>query len=156
MLTQARALELLSYDPATGRLVWREGAYNAGKVAGEGNGSYGRVYIDGARYKAHRVIWLMMTGSFPLEIDHANGVKSDNRFANLREANRSQNCANRGLFKNNSARRKGVSFYNGKYVARITRDGRTACLGFFDTPDEAAEAYRLASVETFGAFARAA
>ncbi len=32
---------------------------------------------------------------FPKEIDHVNGIKTDNSIENLREVNRSENCQNK-------------------------------------------------------------
>ena len=57
-------------------------------------------YLQEARhdvtdYVAHRLAWLYMTGEWPRhEIDQINLDRSDNRFCNLRPANRSQNSAN--------------------------------------------------------------
>lgn len=48
---------------------------------------------------------------------------------------------------------KGVSPKSGKYVARITLDGKTSHLGYFDTKEMAAAAYAVAASEKFGEFA---
>lgn len=89
--------------------------------------------------------------SGPLEIDHINGDRTDNRKANLRLATKAQNAHNRKQHKG----LKGVQQQRAKYVARIKLDKNTY-LGSFDTADEAHAAYVAAANEHFGAYARAA
>ncbi len=43
----------------------------------------------------HHIVWVVVYGRFPTQIDHINGDKTDNRLENLREVNRSENDANR-------------------------------------------------------------
>jgi hypothetical protein len=64
--------------------------------------------IDGRVYMAARIIWKLVHGYDPVEIDHINRVKTDNRLANLREASRADNCRNRGLLRNNTSGVSGV------------------------------------------------
>ena len=46
--------------------------------------------FEGVMFKVHRIIWKMVTGKEPVTIiDHRNTVRTDNRWANLREATRS-------------------------------------------------------------------
>ena len=97
-LTVERLRELLSYDPATGKFLWRVGrqCMRAGAVAGatEVQG-YRVIKIDGKIYKAHRLAWLYVTGEWPPEeIDHKNTDPQDNVWSNLRLATHSQNQAN--------------------------------------------------------------
>ena len=46
------------------------------------------------------------------QIDHINGIKTDNRLCNLREATRSQNQVNTPVVKNNTSGFKGVHLHN--------------------------------------------
>jgi hypothetical protein len=49
-------------------------------------GGYLRVWIDGYTFPAHRLIWLHVHACWPTYwIDHINGVRDDNRLANLRD-----------------------------------------------------------------------
>jgi hypothetical protein len=103
MLTAERLRELLDYDPETGRFIWRKDHptakhIKAGSVAGTKNGrGYWVIGVAGAKYVAHRLAWLYVTGEWPAHlVDHENGDRLDNRFANLREATDSQNNFNRG------------------------------------------------------------
>jgi hypothetical protein len=100
-LTQARLRELLSYDPETGTFIWRtrsnpRGPDLTGRRAGglDGEG-YWHIRIDGKLYGGHRLAWLWVHGRLPNgRLDHINRSQADNRIANLREANPSQNRAN--------------------------------------------------------------
>ena len=120
-LTAAYVRSILDYDPETGWFRWKwrddlrrcDNARCAGNVAGaqDGNG-YHRIRIDGRRYKAHRLAWLIVTGAWPAEqIDHRNGVRDDNRVANLREATNRENGRNGRLPRNNTSGFKGVSWH---------------------------------------------
>ena len=42
---------------------------------------------------------------------------------------------------------RGVSLHNGRYVAKIRRHGKQHHIGYFDTPEEAAEAYENKRLE---------
>lgn len=68
--------------------------------------SYGRIAVNGVSYAAHRLAWVYMTGNQPNIIDHINGLRHDNRFANLRD----------GSFSDNSRNRKEHRVRNGTYV----------------------------------------
>lgn len=155
MLTAERLREVLSYDPDTGLLTWRQTLSRravAGKVAGSlDNNGYVVVRIDRRIYKAHRLAWFLTTGAWPkTTIDHVNGAPADNRWENLREATYSQNNANRGLTARNKSGFKGVSWHsqNNKWVAHI----RNKYIGSFDSPETAHEAYCEAARAEFGGF----
>ena len=102
------------------------------------------------------VAWLYMTGRWCRpEIDHRDGDATNNRWANLRRASRSQNAAKRGRPRNNSSGFKGVSLCeSGKWRAKIRKGGRCLYLGRFATPQEAHAAYAAAARKLFGEFAR--
>lgn len=160
ILTAADARQLLHYEPETGVLVWRyqdrsrfdsEMAWRSkarffGKPAGsiQVNG-YRSICIRGRRYYAHRIAWLMMTDRWPsADVDHANGDRSDNRWGNLRAATRSQNHQNRL-----GRQTTGASWHArmGCWRAVVVVNGRQKHVGYFDTEEAAAAAYRKAKAE---------
>lgn len=106
---------------------------------------------------AHRLAFLYMTGSWPVNrVDHKDCNPLNNAFINLRQATASQNAANRGVDKRNTSGYKGVSFYKplGRWVAHIRHNYRLKSLGYFDTKEEAAEAYKKAAEAAFGDFSK--
>lgn len=166
-----RVRELLDYNPETGALIWRVDRTNgkgrilraAGSEAGgvgatSKTNSYRIIKIDGRKYLAHRIAWLIMTGSWPAKgIDHADGDGLNNRWINLREANQSQNSGNQRLSRNNTSGAKGVSWSadKGKWRAQIKVGGKARNLGYFATPEDAHAVYVDAAKKYFGEFARA-
>lgn len=89
-------------------------------------------------------------------VDHANGNALDNRRANLRPANQTQNNANQRRNKTNTSGFRGVTWHRGaaKWVAQIHVHKKNHYLGLYESPIEAARAYDEAAREHFGAFAR--
>jgi hypothetical protein len=159
-----RVRQLFDYDPEAGQLLWKERpAPNTklGAVAGSVSGSgYVYVNVDKQSYRAHRIIWLWVTGEDPGSdlVDHIDGDRLNNRFANLRRASYSQNGANYKKPRRNTSGYKGVSWSptHGKWAANIRHQGRLRWLGRFDSTEEAHAAYLKAAAELFGEFARAA
>jgi len=163
-LTAARLRSVLDYDPATGHFVWRETiASNAvvGKTAGGPKPPKGYICITlfGRRYYAHRLAWLWMTGRWPTgDVDHRNLCRADNRWANLRQASRSENRCNQRCRRDSTSGLKGVFYHKarGTWYARIAKDGRQQHLGVFPTAADAHAAYVAAAVVIHGEFARTA
>jgi hypothetical protein len=151
--------ELLSYEPETGIFRWKVARTNSNKVgdiAGYSEGRYWKIGIGKTKHYAHRLAWAMVYGEMPKQhIDHINGDKLDNRIANLRLADKSQNGANRGKQKDNTSGFKGVYWHkqNQGYAAEIRIKNKKHYLGIFDTAIAAHFAYRLAAVQCFGEFA---
>jgi hypothetical protein len=155
--------EMFSYDEESGVLHWRNGRGHkmrpmsrAGWVHKQGACMY--VEFSGRKYKVHRVIWKIVTGSDPVsEIDHINGVGTDNRWCNLRAATHLQNMRNARRRIDNESGFKGVGFHRqmNKWRARLQVDGVEKSLGLFDTAEEAHRAYLRAAKSAFGEFMRA-
>jgi len=82
-----------------------------------------------------------------MQTDHINGDRLDNRKANLRLATAAQNTQNtkRGPL-------VGVRKEGGKWAASIQANRQKTRLGTFDTPAEAAQAYRAAAEKLHGEF----
>lgn len=154
--------EVLQYDPETGVLTFKENRGSnkvKGKVAGfVRKDGYHFLSLQKKRYLGHRIIWAMMTGDWPEnQIDHIDGVRSNNKWANLRAATPSQNNANHSVRIDSKIGLKGVQIHpdTGKWRARINIAGTTKHLGLFNTPEEAHAAFVAAASKVHGAYARA-
>ena len=147
---------LLRYDPETGKLFWlprasgeldamgrsKDALWNsrfAGKEAGALCPLRRRVVgIYGKTYLAHRVIWFLVHGAWPIEIDHINGDPSDNRIVNLRSVTGAENCKNRPKPANRSSKHIGVSIHKkGRWQATCTVNGKQIYGGLYASEDEA-------------------
>lgn len=161
-LTQARLKELLHYDPETGHFTWlvKVGCVTPGRRAGtKHSGGYVQMKLDGRFYLAHRLAWLYETGSWPPDqIDHVNGIRSDNRICNLRPATPTQNCCNARVRTKSTSGYKGVCWVarDKRWMASITVNKKTEYLGYFKTAEQAHAAYVEAASRLHGKFARAA
>lgn len=162
MLTADRARELLEYSVQHRGLIWRvtRSKAKAGSLAGRPDkDGYLIIGIDGKRYKAHRVVYLMHHGAFPDgDVDHIDCDKQNNLIENLRVADASQNRCNVRLQVVNSTGFKGVHFNKNarRYRSIIKFKGETRFLGYFDNPEDAHAAYTEAANDMHGEFARAA
>jgi hypothetical protein len=153
-LLHSEVLAAVRYDAETGEFSCR---YSGQPIASTRRNGYIVIRILGGTYPAHRVAWLYSYGRWPRgNIDHADGNPSNNRLANLRECNQSQNMANSRLSSNNTSGVKGVTFEKsvGKYRARIRVRGKMISLGLHETLDQAAAAYEQAARRYFGEFAK--
>lgn len=159
--SQELLLQLLKYDQDTGRLYWRarpvhmfesktqsakhnasiwNGRY-ADKEAFTAHSSegYKRGTIDGVHFVAHRIIWKMQTGVNPDDIDHIDGVRDNNKWANLRNVTRSENLRNLSLSRRNTSGSIGVCpDSRGKVWRAYAWDGnKHVALGEYAKKDEA-------------------
>lgn len=167
-LTQEYLKECLYYNTETGIFTWKErplkhfktkricNSWNkkmSYKIANSINNSgYIRIGINGVRILSHRLAWFYIHGVWPKnQIDHVNGITTDNRLCNIREANNSENQQN--LKKQNSNNKSsgflGVRYHIrlNKFEARIKINGKLNYLGLFKTPEEAHEVYLKAKRE---------
>lgn len=99
--------------------------------------------IDGRRIVTdmHRLLHPPKHGFI---VDHINRNKLDNRKHNLRDATKSINALNSGLWRHNTSGFKGVSWHKhaNKWRSTIWLNGKQIHLGFFTAPEEASIAYR--------------
>lgn len=149
ILTAERLREVVHYEPSTGKFIRKVRLAQRHQVGDDAchpmSNGYLRVGIDSERYLAHRLAWLYVYGEWPDgEIDHINGNRADNRIANLRVGTHAQNMQNRRNAQAGSSHGvMGVYFHkqNRKWVAAVTVMKKTHYAGFYDTPEEAHQAY---------------
>lgn len=155
MLTQSELKALLDYNPDTGIFTWLVRPNNfvkIGQVAGALNGrGYLTIRVNYVHYPAHRLAFLWMIGTWPKnETDHINGVRTDNRWTNLRDVTKSENIQNLGGPRaDNASGFIGVHFAKdrGAWRAGIRVNGKHHNLGYFNTPEAAHAAYLKAKHE---------
>ena len=169
---RAYLLSVFDYDGETGDLRWRSrplfhfktpnacamwNARYAGKlIRSADSDGYLRVRLDYRSFQAHRIIFKILHDKDPLQIDHADLDKSNNRQSNLREADQHSNMWNMPAHADNKSGLKGVSFCKSKnkYRALITHRGVNHFLGYTETAVEASELYKAAALRLHGEFAR--
>lgn len=105
---------------------------------------YHSVKIDGEMYKSHRIIFKMLTGKEPPQIDHKNRKRADNKERNIRASNVLKNHRNRTntRYPNLPA---GVTYArDGKRYLAFVHVGKYRYLGTFTNKKEAARVSREA------------
>jgi hypothetical protein len=144
-LTQDLIKELFFYE--NGKLFnrfKRSGSALAGEEAGYLQAyGYRRIKINRKLYYSHRLIYMYHNGEITdnLHIDHIDRDKSNNNIENLRLVTEQENQWNRGD--------KGYCFHkrDNKFMAYIKLNGKRIHLGYFDTAEEAKNAYLKAKKE---------
>jgi hypothetical protein len=149
----------VTYDKDTGEFDWVDG-----NATGRKNGKpgwlssvdgYVHIRIDYKLYRAHHLAWLYVYGEMPDMIDHIDRDRSNNAIANLRLATKSENAINSKMNARNTSGFRGVRRKKGlnRWDARIQYKGKGIHLGYFDSPEDASEAYKKKARELFGEFA---
>jgi hypothetical protein len=143
--------EVLSYDPNTGIFFWRHTDRKKikGAIAGHlDQDGYRIIKVWNKDYKAHRLAFFYSFGRWPQDqIDHINGVRADNRIANLREADKFQQRRN-----SRTSPLKGAYRVGRRWRSYIRFSNKSYYLGTWDTQEEANQAYAKAAKEYFGEF----
>jgi hypothetical protein len=113
---------------------------------------------NGQHLFLHKIVAERMGLRRNSEVDHIDNNPLNNTRINLREADRSQQCANRRMSAHNTSGFKGVSFDKRRkanpWKAVITIDRKYISLGSFSSPEAAARAYDEAAVKQWGAYAK--
>jgi|WetSurSiteA1Bulk_404760.scaffolds.fasta_scaffold70483_2 hypothetical protein len=139
MISQEMLKARLHYNPDTGDWTWVEHpwfkSYAGRPVAGNRDkDGYARVSINDKNVKLHRLAFLFMLGEMPpAEVDHINGDKTDNRWCNLRLAERAQNGQNIRDSGRNTSGIIGVNWNNHeqKWQVRVMAFGTRHSGGYF-------------------------
>ena len=100
---------------------------------------YHYVHFNYRTELAHRLAYKIMTGQDPVEIDHIDGNRSNNKWSNLKNGTRTDNLRNLALKRANKSGYHGVAFSKRqqRWTAYIT-------LGAFDSKEEAVAARKKA------------
>lgn len=151
MPTQEYIKEILHYDSETGVFTWkdRNNRYTKrlnGKQAGcLRNDGYLTIGIKNKLILAHRLVFLYMEGNLPENfVDHIDGVRTNNKWSNLRHATKSENEQN--IFNHRANNKLGIigvclNKKYGTYIAQIWINKKHIHIGNFETPQKAHEAY---------------
>lgn len=160
---------LLRYEPHTGLLFWRKrtedkfvnvGSHSLAHTCAKWNGRFadkealtkmnlgyrcGRLKRD--YVMAHRVIWKLMTGDDPIQVDHIDGDRSNNRWDNLRDVTSAENHRNAARRSDNTSGVVGVYWDKRmrKWTASIVL--KSLYLGSYDSFEDAVAARKAAEVE---------
>lgn len=116
---------------------------------------YAQAWIEGRQQKLHRLIAKRMGLNCQNQIDHIDGDGLNNQRENLRAATHSQNLMNTGKQSNNTSGYKGVTWQKReqKWLARIMVNNKLHDLGYYNTKEAAAFAYKIAAKKYCGEFA---
>lgn len=146
---QKHIIALFEYSPKTGkftRKVRTSTNTHVGDIAGSNN-KYSQIRINGRAYRANRLAWLYVHGSWPTgQIDHKDRDPTNDRITNLRDVTQSVNQHNVSRRADNWSGQAGVTWNarTGKWRARIHADKKAYFLGAFDSLTEASAAYQAA------------
>lgn len=137
---------ILYYNEITGIFTWRISNSNRVKIGDRAgvinNQGYILIGIKGELYRSHRLAWLYVYGTWPKnQIDHINGIRTDNRIKNLREVTHRENLQNQN--KHRDGHLVGTRFNKKakKWQAQIQIEGKKIHLGYYNTQLEAHKAY---------------
>lgn len=129
----------LAYDKETGEFLWKTCrarrmdllGHKAGFVNAKG---YVQIGLNGTYYQAHRLAFLLVEGTLPeSDVDHINGNRQDNRFVNLRRAERTENSRNQKLRATNKSGVMGVYWLTrrNRWEVTIGSDDRSICANVY-------------------------
>jgi hypothetical protein len=133
------------YNPNTGKLLHRHsltGKHKARQEVGYiANSGYLLTWAVDNYYLVHRIIWKMVYNEDPIEIDHKDRNRTNNKLNNLRSVLEGTNQQNREKRNKYTGIRRKPS---GKYMARIQIDNKQIHLGTFNSLPSAIKARQQA------------
>ena len=155
--TQEYFKSILQYDQVTGVFNWKarppinrsNNMFNA-LFAGSRVGSVSRskrsktsyivIKIEGKTYKAHRIAFIIMTGSAPEQVDHIDHNGMNNAWENLRASDSKDNSRNLPKQVSNKSGYIGVNWHKSakKWQARaVDKNGFRVDLGRYSDINDA-------------------
>jgi len=136
---------VLIADFDEGRLFWKKTGLEA--FTGLSSAGYHIGCIARRQFRRSRVLWKMHTGQDPIEIDHINGVKTQDHIENLRDVTRAENLRNKAAYSNNLSKSPGLTYMKrrNKWRATIKINGKLIHVGIFNYKESAASARELAA-----------
>lgn len=146
-LTQERLQQVVYYDPETGIMYRYLKSIEDRPIGSDHGEGYLRARVDGKRYLIHRLAFLYMTGRWPNnQIDHIDGNRLNNKWANLREASNQNNSKNQRIPSSNTSNTIGVYWHGRekKWRAQIVVNGHLKYLGSFQDLEEAVKSRKEA------------
>ena len=157
------AKRVLDYNHETGLFTWKVARTNSLKVGDPAGTKLNHGYICmcisiDKKYKkptGHRLAWYFINNELPVNVDHINGVRDDNRIINLRACTPSQNNMNRKVSDCNKSGKTGVSknTRTKRWEAYITLNRKRKGLGHFVNKQDAINARIEGEKKYFGEFA---
>lgn len=134
------------YHP-DGYLIRRKNRKPCGQRANHSKG-YATVRVGRQLMYAHRIIYAIVHGEMPGEVDHIDGNPMNNRIENLRDVSHLENRHNYKMHKDNTSGFTGVYWHTQarKWHARIKVNGQRIHLGLFEDFEEAVQARKLAKI----------
>lgn len=158
--------EILEYIPATGKLYWKfrpRSMFSSDRAANTWNTRYANQEaftaiskqgyrvgaINDSLFRAHRVIFCMVTGEDIKQIDHKDGKRQNNKFVNLRNIEGVVNQKNMKRAINNVSGTTGVRWNTEKqqWQAYITSNKKRIYLGYFPKEKDAIAIRKQAEVD---------
>lgn len=126
----------------------------AGRAASDGD-VRSVIMIHGVRVMTHRLIFLWHYGYMPIVVDHKDRNQQNNKIENLRAAIFVDNSRNKTSRIGSTSKYLGVNFdkIRGRWLSRISINGKSKNLGRFDSEIDAAIAYDNMAKLHYGEFA---
>jgi len=138
------------FDFINGSLIRKDNGYGGYKR----NDGYIFQRICGIPFGVHRLIFFIVNGFWPYQVDHKNGIRWDNHPDNLRAATHAQNCMNRATRAKSGVKGCYWNELRKKWMVQVSIDGKRKTIGYFHSLDDAKIAFENASLESYGEFAR--